>query len=186
MKLSTALREVMHKSGLSQYRLTKLSGLDVATVSRIVRGQSESPGWLNVERLINAIAQHGIGWKGYLLAVLSEPEETGEVNEVAIVNAEDLVDAVSSELKKQEETLAFHVDEMLYFDILTKTAFYLMKKPGTIEDLVNQIEALINRKFRVGDIMPDGINQQQYERFKALLNRVIAQINSTTTNTGES
>lgn len=51
MKLSKALKAVMLRWGITNYRLSQKSGVEESAISRILNGKAEGTTWINVEKI---------------------------------------------------------------------------------------------------------------------------------------
>ena len=74
MRVGMALKMVLSRWNLSQYRIAKLSGVSASAIGKVINGRQPSLAWDDVEKLANGLAKVDPLAVGAFYHALSQPE----------------------------------------------------------------------------------------------------------------
>lgn len=75
MKLSKALNIVLVWSGITQYRIAKISGIDRSAFSKIVKGKGEHHAWTTIQKIANALEEVDPRAKAIFADLMFKPDD---------------------------------------------------------------------------------------------------------------
>lgn len=98
MKVSKALRKVMVLWGLTNYQVSKESGVDRTAIGRILDGKAEGTTWINVEKLAIGLEKIDPVAKIAFLGTLALPDNALDEFETVLENQKKQVKEISKVL----------------------------------------------------------------------------------------